>query len=61
MWTSIGPNHFDKVNSNLEYFLAGAIITFSMVTNAITTIMIAYKLWYVAVVRVHWIQWFTME
>ena len=52
IWLSI-PNYYVKWASNLEYYLGGAIILLSIATNAITTTMIAYKLWYVAVSRIH--------
>ena len=38
---------------------AGNIL--SIATNAITTMMIAYKLWYVVVDGIRWIHWLTMK
>ena len=47
------PN--DKMGSTLDISLTTAGITLSVATNAVTTTMIGYKLWYVAVGRIHWI------
>ena len=62
IWTSI-PNDYDQYitnNSNLGRSLLIAGSALSIPTNAITTMMIAYKLWYVAVGGIHWIQWLTI-
>ena len=48
IWLSI-PNDYDQFNSNLDISLTTAGNTLSIATNAVTTMMIAYKLWYVAV------------
>jgi len=57
-WTSIPKNHY-KSFSNLDNSLTTAGNTLSVATNAVTTMMIAYKLWYVAVGAIGWIQWLT--
>ena len=58
MWISVD---YDQLDSNLDISLSTAYITLSIATNAITTMMIAYKLWYVAVAGIHWIQWLTIK
>ena len=60
IWISI-PNNYDQANSKLDCSLVYASITLSIITNAITTMMIAYKLWYVVVGVIHRIQWLTMN
>ena len=40
---------YDQLHSNLSFSLMFAGNALSIATNAITTMMIAYKLWYVAV------------
>ena len=45
----------------MEIKLAIAGMALSTVTNAVTTTMIAYKLWYVAVGWIHWVQWLTKK
>ena len=61
IWRSI-PNDYDQIsnNSNLGDSLVTAGSVLSIATNGITTIMIAYKLWYVAVGGTRWIQWLTI-
>ena len=54
IWVSI-PDNYDQLNSKLDISLAGTGFTLSIATNAITTVMIAYKLWYVTVGGIHWI------
>ena len=39
---------YDQWNSNVDNSLTIAGLTLSVVTNLVTTTMIAYKLWYVA-------------
>ena len=41
--------------------LETASFALSIATNAVTTMMIAYKLWYVPVGGNHWIQWLTLK
>jgi len=62
IWVSL-PNHYDQLGSNVDVILETTSLALSIVTNAIATMMIAYKLWYVAVggCRIHWIQWLTMQ
>ena len=59
IWISI-PKNYDQLDSKLDGSLTTASITLSMATNAVTTTMIAYKLWYVAV-GIHWILGFIVE
>ena len=59
-WISI-PDDYGKLNSNVENSLTTAGNTLSTATNAVTTLMIAYKLWYAAVNRIRWIQLLTMK
>ena len=59
-WLSI-PNDYNRWGSNFDKSLAIACTTLTIATNAVTTMMIAYKLWYVAVGGVHWIRWLTMR
>ena len=62
IWLSIPSGYYDKLNSNVANSLGIANLALSMVTNAVTTIMIAYKLWYVAARGIiHWIQWLIMK
>ena len=58
IWTSV---HYSQQGSNLDRKLTMAGMALSIVTNAVTTTMIAYKLWYVAVGWIHWMQWLTMR
>ena len=44
---SSAHNYNDKSDLNAEQSLMGTMISLSIATNAITTMMIAYKLWYV--------------
>ena len=53
--------HYNQSSSNLDNELAIAGMALSIVTNAVTTTMIAYRLWYVAVGWIHWMQWVTMQ
>ena len=55
---AIDANQF---NSNLDISLTLAGNILSVATNAVTTMMIAYRLWYVAVSDIRWIQWLTMN
>ena len=48
VWISI-PNDYVQLYLNVENSLTIAGTTLSITTNAVTTSMIAYKLWYVAV------------
>ena len=50
VWLSI-PIYYDQLGSHLDTALMTATIALSVATNAVTTMMIAYKLWYVAVAR----------
>ena len=45
----------------MDISLTAAGNALSVATNAVTTMMIAYKLWYVPVCGIHWIQWLTMK
>ena len=54
IWLSI-PNDYDQLNSNVDVSLTTVGLALSMATNAIATMLIAYKLWYVAVGSVYWI------
>ena len=58
VWVSI-PNNTNKAYSNIDASLTAAGNTLSIATNAITTMMIAYRLWYVATGGIHWIQQLT--
>jgi len=55
IWISIPDD--GQLKSNLDNSLSTAALTLSIATNAVTTMMIAYQLWYVAVDGIHWIQW----
>ena len=48
IWISV-PKDYDQVGSKGDISLSSASLTLSVVTNAVTTMMIAYKLWYIAV------------
>ena len=48
IWISI-PNSYHQMDSYLYNSLSDAAIILSVATNGVTTTMIAYKLWYVAV------------
>ena len=52
-WVSI-PNDYDQLYSNLDNSLSKTAIALSFATNATTTMMIAYKLWYVIVGGIQW-------
>ena len=41
--------------------MTAAGLALSIATNVVTTMMIAYKLWYVIVDKIYWIQWLTMK
>ena len=58
IWISIDYNQLD---SNVDIKLTIAGMALSTVTNAVTTMMIVYKLWYVAVGWIHWVQWLTKK
>ena len=53
--------HYNQSSSNLDIKLTVAGMALSTVTNAVTTTMIAHKLWYVAVGWIHWMQWLTKK
>ena len=38
-----------------------ASLALSIATNAVTTMMIAFKLWYVAVGVIYWVLWLTVN
>ena len=48
IWISI-PSNSDQWSSKVDFSLSIASFALSITTNAVTTIMIGYKLWYVAV------------
>ena len=48
IWLSI-PIDYDQLGLHLDTSLTTASVTLSVATNAVTTMMIGYKLWYVAV------------
>ena len=50
IWLSI-PN--GDVDSHVDLSLSIVTLALSITTNAVTTMMIAYKLWYVAVGGIH--------
>ena len=52
IWISI-PNDFGQYYSSLHNSLFDATMVLSFATNAITTMLIAYKLWYVTVGGTH--------
>ena len=56
------PNDHDRYGNRLilGHYLLTPGSALSIATNVITTIMIAYKLWYVAVGGIHRIQWLTI-
>jgi len=55
IWSSI-PNDYDHLYPNVANSLGIANLALSIATNAVTTMMIACKLWYVAVgENFHWI------
>ena len=60
IWVSI-PKYHDHWNSNVDIFLESASLALSIALNAVTTMMIAYKLWYAPVGGIHQIQWLTMK
>ena len=53
VWISI---YYDQLYSHVDDSLTTTTLTLSVATNAVTTIMIAYKLWYVCCGRVHWMR-----
>ena len=60
IWISI-PNDSARLYPGLRNTLLEAAIMLSFATNAITTMLMAYKLWYVAVDRIDRIQWLIMK
>ena len=58
-WISISK-YQDRRNSNVHTLLQSVSLALSIMLNAVTTMMIAYKLWYVPVGRIHQIQGLTM-
>ena len=44
----------DRWGSDIDISLTIAGNSLSLATNAVTTMMIAYKLWYVSVDGIHW-------
>ena len=61
IWTSIPiANNYRQWYSTLDNSITAASFALSMATNAVTTLMVACKLWYVAVGGIHWIQWLTV-
>ena len=58
IWLS---NDYDNWGSTLDISLTLAGNTLSMAMNAVTTMMIAYKFWYVPAGGIRWIQWLTMN
>ena len=55
------PGYYDHWNSNADIFLESTSLALSIALNAVTTMMIAYKLWYVPAGGIHRIQWLTMK
>ena len=55
IWTSI-PKYNDRLGSNADIALSIASLALSAATNAVMTMMIGYRLWYVVAGGVRWIQ-----
>ena len=55
VWVSI-PNDYGQLGSPKENSLTTTGNTLSTATNAVTTLLIAYKLWYVVVNTICWIR-----
>jgi len=49
------------MGSHLDDSLTTASTSLSIATNTVTTMMIAYKLWYVPAGGIHRVQWLTMK
>ena len=62
LWIST-PNYddYDQFGGTVNTPLTFAAFALSIATKVATTMLIAYKLWYVAVGGIHWIQWLTMK
>ena len=61
VWLSL-PNDYVQLYSNVENSLTAASNGLSMATNAVTTLMITYKLWCVVLLNgIHWTWWLTMK
>ena len=60
IWASI-PKHYDQWGLNIDFSLTLVGVTLSIATNAVTTMIIAYILWCVAVEDIHETQWFTLK
>ena len=60
IWVSI-PNSYNHLDSNLYNSLLFTALILSFLTNAITTMMISYKLWYVTMGEIHWMQQLIVE
>ena len=61
IWLSIPNSDYVQLDSNLANSLGIANLGLSFATNAVATMLIAYRLWYVAVSGIHWVQWLTVE
>ena len=54
VWVSI-PTNYGQLSTNVENSLTTAGNTLPIATNVVTTLMIAYELWYVVVNGIRWI------
>ena len=61
IWVSPLNDYYYRTASKVNIYLSDTSITLSVATNAVTTMMIAYKLWYVAVGGIHRVQWLTIR